>query len=283
MKKKIFYTSLRTFSKLSDPYYQGAAAELGFYFIFSIIPIITLMLQALSVFDLAQELFAGILASFEEDSTVVMIASSIQDALESNGISILFIVVALWSASKLHFSMIRIANYTYGIEQKPVTGYFQTRIRAVVTILFFILLVSLSLVILVYGNMLLQVANTLLLKYLNMTINLPSWLFNLLRWPIALVAYFFMLALNFKMLPNKKVTMKETIPGSIFAAIGIIVVTLIYNIYFRYFSNINLIYGSLAAIIALLLWFYMISYILVIAVVINAEWLHGEKRETQAA
>ena len=67
VKRKLFYVTIRTIRRLRDPYYQGAAAEMGFYFIFSIIPLLTLMLQILSFFDLAGRLYDSMFIRFQDD------------------------------------------------------------------------------------------------------------------------------------------------------------------------------------------------------------------------
>ena len=58
MGRKLFYKSMSLIKRLQDPYYQGAAAEMGFYFIFSIVPIITILTQILG--------YAGVTGIFSE-------------------------------------------------------------------------------------------------------------------------------------------------------------------------------------------------------------------------
>lgn len=276
MGRKIFYTAIKTIKKLRDPYYQGAAAELGFYFIFSIIPIITILIQLLGFFDRTKMLFGELMQQFSENAAALAVLSSASSTV--SGFSIAFLVVALWSASKVEFSMIRMANYSYKTDEgSNVSGYFKSRLRAVITILGLILMIVISLVVLVYGNLLLDLADSLLREILGRRIIMDR-LFAILRWPVALIVYWFFLAINYAVLPNRPISIKKTIPGSLFAAAGILIATAGYYIYFQNFSNLNMVYGSLAAIIALLLWFYWLSYILMVGMVINVEWFEDDMK-----
>ena len=73
----------------------------------------------------------------------------------------------------------------------------------------------------------------------------------LLPWPIIFVIYFLFIAVNYSILPcTVRFPLRHTLPGSLFASVGIILSSLGYQIYFSYFSNLNLIYGSLGALIA---------------------------------
>ncbi len=274
MKRKIFYTAIKTVRKLRDPYFQGAAAELGFYFIFSIIPIITILFQILGMFDSVNELFYEITEQFSENYMIVAILNSASSAV-SGRFSLAFLVVALWSASKIEFSMIRMANYSYKLDGSNVSGYFKSRLRAIVTIVGLILMIVSGLMVLVYGNMLIELADSLLGGILGREIRMHS-LFSILRWPVALAIYWFFLAINYALLPNRPISIKKTIPGSLFAAAGILIASLGYHIYLQYFSNLNMVYGSLAAIIALLLWFYWVGYILLVGMVLNVAWFEDD-------
>lgn len=274
MRKKLIETGFRTFKKLNEPYYQDTAAILGFYFLFSIIPIMTLLFQLLQYFDITINLFTSILKYFEANKTMTSLLNAVEESLGSKA-NLAFIVLALWSASKIEFSMIRIANYSYGQTDPRPTGYFKSRIRAIFTVSALLMIIMVGLLILVYGGIILDLINYLFGMFLHTQLH-AEWLFSMLRWPIAGLLYFFVIAVNYSILPNRHLPVRRTIPGSLFAAIGIIIMTFVYFVVFQRFSNYNLIYGSLAAIIFLLLWFYLLGYILILGMIINVVWYQDD-------
>lgn len=271
MGRKLFYKSMLLIKRLQDPYYQGAAAEMGFYFIFSIVPIITILTQILGYAGVTG-IFSELLdTAFANNSFISSFLRSFENTL-SGGINFVFIIGALWASSKIEFSLIRISNYTYKIDNgNQITGYFKVRFRAVLTVALLILLIFVSLLVLVYGNSITALLSETLSEYLNIDFHIDK-VYMLLRWPIIFVIYFLFIAVNYSILPSRKIPLRHTLPGSLFASVGIIISSLGYQIYFSYFSNLNLIYGSLAALIALLLWFYWLSYILLVGLVLNAVW-----------
>ena len=271
MVKKVFYKTMTLITRLQDQYYHGAAAELGFYFIFSIVPIITILTQILGYFGV-QNIFSQLLdTTFASNSFISSFLSSFEQTL-SGSINLVFIIGALWASSKIEFSLIRISNYTYRQDGgNQIAGYFKIRFRAVITVALLILLVLFSLLVLVYGNSILALLSQALDEYLGIEFHVEN-IYMVLRWPIIFLIYFLFIAVNYSILPNRKIPLRRTLPGSLFASVGIIIASLAYQIYFSYFSNLNLIYGSLAAIIALLLWFYWLGYILLVGLVLNAVW-----------
>ena len=271
MVKKVFYKTMTLITRLQDPYYHGAAAELGFYFIFSIVPIITILTQILGYFGV-QNIFSQLLdTTFASNSFISSFLSSFEQTL-SGSINLVFIIGALWASSKIEFSLIRISNYTYRQDGgNQIAGYFKIRFRAVITVALLILLVLFSLLVLVYGNSILALLSQALDEYLGIEFHVEN-IYMVLRWPIIFLIYFLFIAVNYSILPNRKIPLRRTLPGSLFASVGIIIASLAYQICFSYFSNLNLIYGSLAAIIALLLWFYWLGYILLVGLVLNAVW-----------
>lgn len=277
MRQKLKETGKRVIALLQgDSYYQGCAAELGFYFIFSIIPIITLLLRGLNLFPLTGQLFDSVVERFAEQELAVSLITTVREALAGAG-GLPFMVVALWAASKIIFSMIRMSNHTYRLEDEKGSGFFLSRARAVLTAAILILMIMGTLIVFVYGSALLLLVNSLLGEYLGFTVN-ADWLFSILRWPAALGVYWMILAALYKLLPKKKLPLTHTLPGSLFAAAGFIVITAGYSVYLRNFARFNVVYGSLGAVIALLLWFYLIGYIFMLGMVINAAWFEEDQK-----
>jgi len=68
--------------------------------------------------------------------------------------------------------------------------------------------------------------------------------------------------------------------GSIFTAIGLLVLTLGFGFYVTSFGNYNATYGSLGAVVVLLTWFYLSSYILLLGAEINSEFEHHVDHDT---
>jgi len=63
-------------------------------------------------------------------------------------------------------------------------------------------------------------------------------------------------------------------PGSLFASAGWLLLTLGFGFYVARFGNYNATYGALGAIVVLLTWLYLSSYILLLGAEINSEFEH---------
>ena len=256
---------------LQMPYYNGSAAEMGFYFIFSIVPIVTILTQLLGYLGISGVLSQVVQVSLSNEGFLSDLLGSFERTLPS-GVNIAFMFGALFAASKIEFSLMRISNYTYSIRQpgNQFTGYFKIRAKAMLLVTILILIVLTSLLVLVYGKTILGLLTTALDKYFGIELQIEN-AYLLLRWPILFFVYFFIIAINYRLLiPIKGLKLRYMFPGSIFASVGIVVASLAYQLYFSYFSNLNLIYGSLATIIALLLWFFWLSYIMLVGLLLNS-------------
>ena len=79
------------------------------------------------------------------------------------------------------------------------------------------------------------------------------------------------------MSPDKKVPSKSVTGGALFTTAGWILATYIYSFYITKYANYSVFYGSLANIVILILWVYLLSYILVIGMALN---YHEELEKT---
>ncbi|WP_010219151.1 YhjD/YihY/BrkB family envelope integrity protein [Sphingomonas sp. PAMC 26621] len=72
-------------------------------------------------------------------------------------------------------------------------------------------------------------------------------------------------------------------PGSIFAALSWLLLTIGFGIYVAQFGNYNATYGSLGAVVVTLTWLYLSSYILLFGAELNSELEHQTEQDTTAA
>lgn len=71
-------------------------------------------------------------------------------------------------------------------------------------------------------------------------------------------------------------------PGSLLSAVGWLVLTVGFGFYVSSFGNYNATYGSLGAVVVLLTWLYLSSYILIFGAELNAELEHQTEQDTTA-
>jgi membrane protein len=132
-----------------------------------------------------------------------------------------------------------------------------------------ILVIVFSLVILVYGEPLIQIIGL----YMENILGIPfsfNQIWYALRWPLGIAVYFFAIGLLYYILPTEKLPYKKLIPGSVLASTGMLLVTWIYSFYTSRFANYDVLYGGLGTVIGLLMWFYILGYVIVIGIVFNA-------------
>ena len=259
------------------PYYQGFAAQLAFYFLLSVVPAIILLSQLLGVFAIPLEVIEDILSEYVYGEAIETFRDIIGQA-PTGPMNALFLLVALWSASRVQFSMIRVMNLTMTDGQVKGGGFLRDRFKALKIILFTLFTFTLALIILVYGEMLLRIFFDPINRALQIEYEMGR-LMHALRWPAALILYFFMVSYNYYALPYEKVKFKDVLPGSLFASAAMLLVTFLYSVYMTYIAHFDIIYGSLAIAVALMIWFFLLSWALVLGIVFNKVY-HETKKHT---
>jgi membrane protein len=107
-------------------------------------------------------------------------------------------------------------------------------------------------------------------------------LWRLIRWAIALLASVVSLALIYHFgVPRQKLTdgriacarrrWRETMPGAAIATACWFIATIVYGFYLTRFADYSIVYGSLGAGIATLVWLYMVSFSVLIGAEFNAQ------------
>ncbi|MDO4552780.1 MAG: YihY/virulence factor BrkB family protein [Bacillota bacterium] len=273
-RKRAKEIGLNVWERLSKPYYQGAAAQLAFFFLMSMVPLFILLSQILGLFSVSAGVLSDILSRYLSEE----LFSTIGEYLvyrPSGTFTVVMVACALWAASKAHFALIGVANYTYtGLTRGR--GYLWERFRSMGNTVLVLLLLTFSLVVLVYGNLILEMIDMYLVRFLHLEAGLDR-VWYLLRWPLGLAAYFFVITYILYTLPSEKLPFRKILPGSLLTSAGMSLVTFFYSIYINHSTGRDILYGSLASIILLLIWFYFICYVLVVGIVFNAAWHESEE------
>lgn len=92
---------------------------------------------------------------------------------------------------------------------------------------------------------------------------------TLLKWVLLLILSFLLISLFYYFAPADKKYFRFFSAGSIFSTIMLVLLLFALNIYFHYFSNYNVLYGSIGALFAILLWLNWSAMIILIGFDLN--------------
>lgn len=248
----------------------STAAQVAFYFTFAIFPLILFLVSLLGIIltsanDLRNELFLY-LRQVMPGSASQLVEKTIREVTESStgGKLTLGIFAALWAASA-GIDSLRIAlNGVYNLtETRP---WWKTKLLSLSMTLGLTALLTIALGTIFYGGKFIS----LILKSINFSIS-STFFLGLLQIITVFVVLTTIFAIIYNFLPNHKENKWVWItPG---ATIGIILWLLFsygFRIYLEYFDSYNKTYGSLGAVIILMLWLYLTALVILIGGTTNA-------------
>ena len=107
-------------------------------------------------------------------------------------------------------------------------------------------------------------------------------------WPVLRLATIFVtfvvaVEIQYYLAPNRRQRFMETLPGALVAVFGIFVSSAGLAYYFGHLANYSKTYGSLGAVIILMLWFYVVALLFVVGAELNAELLKREVAHAEPA
>lgn len=266
--KKLVKMGFHVWRQFDDPYYAGFAAQIAYFFFMSSVPTLIVLTQVMGIFDVSMDFIKEWLEthlSTQMGSFLEGLFSASSTALTN----VLMIILAIWAASALEFSLSRLTTYTL-TRGRYRFNFFTERAKAIPMALLSLLAIAFSLVVYVYGE-------TLATSVLH-NIKLGSIIGDL-RTPLLALVFFVMILANYYIVPRIKVPIRAVMPGSIISTVGIMIVTWLYSEYTSRAVNYNVLYGTFSTIVAMLLWFYLISWVLCIGMMFNKSWDIHMKRQ----
>lgn len=257
--KNIFITLFRI---INSPELLFLPANMAFFIILSIFPILTLIGLLSTYFSVSIDSLITTLNILPSGISNLLIPFIESNTFDSN--LIFSIGIAFLIASNGTHALILATNSLYKIEN---SNYIKRRIKALFLIILLIILLIFLISFLAYGNQLFKtILEIVTFKPVN---NILIYIFAFIKWPIAMIIIFFIIKLVYVLSPDDKINSKTTTKGAIFTTIGFTISTAIFSFYVSNFSHYDVYYGSIANIIVLMIWVYILSYILVIGIAIN--------------
>lgn len=263
-----------TWNSLIEDRVFGHAAELGFYFLFALFPTLVcassiLGLAARSAWQFYDKLldYLAIVIPTSALGTVLNTFNETTAAATSGRVTF-GLIAAVWSASVGISAIQDTLNAVYKIQDSR--SYFVARIQAIGLTVLLTVVVTLGLASMLLGDYFARLTELRIPEFLLRYAAANS--IRLTSWIVACV----LLALTFAVLyywaPDCKARRWHWLtPGGTIGIAGWLLTSFGLRIYLHYFNNYTVTYGSLGAVIILLMWFYITGLMLLLGAEINSQ------------
>ena len=260
---RTFFTRLR--EKIWDDDILGNAAQVAFYFSFALFPLLLFLMSLLGIIlndkqDLQNQLFL-LLSQVMPESAFELVDKTLKEVTaNATGGKLTFgILITLWSASAGVDNMRGTLNEVYNL--KETRSWIKAKGTSLLLTIAIGILILLALGFVVYGS-----------QFLDTILPIDSqYVLGLLGWIATLVLVLFAFALLYNFLPNHQpFQWKWITPGAIVGVLLWIAASAGFKLYLNYFNTYAATYGSLGAVIILMLWLYLSALVILIGGAINA-------------
>lgn len=255
--------------RMEDDSVTAIGAQLSYYIILSIFPFLIFLLNILSFTPIAREDVLHSIITILPLDTQKIISTLLIETINTSSEALLSIgaISGIWAASKGIMALIRVLNKAYDVDE--TRSYLELRILAIFFTLALLVLLTIVLLTLVFGEVL---ANRLF-DFLGITENFIIF-WQYFRVIISLCFMIFIFSLLYRFSPSirnsEKISFRHSLPGAVFTSIGWIFTSAIFSYYVNNFGNYSKTYGSLGGVMVLLIWLYMSSIIIIMGGEVNA-------------
>ncbi len=234
---KIYKFAKVFFQKLQEDHVTAYSAMSAYFLLMSFVPFLMILLMLakylpFSANDVLNLLNTSVLV--QENAFLQEIFKEIFNQNSGTVLSITFLLL-LWTSSKSIWGFMKGLNSIYDIQ--PEKGNLLLRFRSVLYTIVFLFLISILLVLVVFGNSLLFLILFFLLLYVHV--------------------------------PTRKTRIRAQLFGAVFTALGWILYSFFFSVYIRHFSGYTRLYGCLGTILIFFLWLYMLMYFVFLGAEIN--------------
>ncbi len=263
--------SLRVWHGINDDDVFGRAGQIAYGFLFAVFPLFMFLLAILG-------LVAGPHSSIQQhlmmESTDAMppaaaqvVQHVLQETTRASGSGKLSfgLILTLLAATSAMTNVMDTMNSAYNVRE--ARSFLRFRTIAVGLTVAIGILIIIALTIVLYGN---GIANSVG-SFVGLS-GVATWTWKIVQWPVAVFFLLLSFALIYYFGPDVEFPVWHWIsPGSVAGVFLWAVVSFGLRIYLHFFNSYSKTYGSLGAVMILLLWFYVTGVAILIGGEVNAE------------
>ena len=261
----------RVYAETSDDDVLGRAAQLSYYFLLALFPALLFLTSLLGYFagedsQLRGSLFTYLSAVLPGDASK-LISETVNDVTQSSGGGkVSFgILATLWAASNGMGAISDSLNAAYDL--KETRPWWKVRLIAVGLTLALSFLIVSSLVLVLYGH---DLADAVAGRFGLGEVFALVW--KVVQWPIVLGFVLLAFALIYYFAPDAhQQDWKWITPGAIVGVALWLLISFAFKAYLSFFNSYSATYGTLGAVIILMLWFYFTGVSILVGGEINSE------------
>lgn len=243
----------------------GLSAQLAYFLLLSLFPFLLFLITLLGYLPIDAMSVTDFLGAYAPDEIMELINSNLTQLVnaQNGGLLSIGIIGTLWSASNGVNAIMKSFNRAYEVEEDR--SFIVARLIAIALTIGMVVVICVALLLPVFG----KAIGVYIFSFIDQSEGFIN-LWNTLRWIISSVILFIVLLTLYRLAPNVRIKLKHTVWGALFATIGWQLVSLAFSYYVNTLGNYSATYGSLGAVIILMIWFYISGIIIITGGVINA-------------
>ncbi|MED4202455.1 YihY/virulence factor BrkB family protein [Neobacillus mesonae] len=259
--------------RISEDDLPGLSAQLAYYFLLSLFPLLIVLFTLIPYVPIPQQDMLGIIEKFAPVDAMQFIEKSINEIMShrSGGLLSVGIIGTIWSASNGINAIVRAFNKAYNVPESR--SFIVARGMAILLTFGMIFVFLLALILPIFGR---EIGEFIFSQFGYSELFLKLW--NTLSIVVSAIILFIIFSGLYWVAPNVKFRCRSAFPGAAFATFGWIVSSLGFSFYVGNFSNYTVTYGSIGAIIVLMIWLYISAFIIILGGEINA--FYSEKNRS---
>lgn len=260
---RLFYLVKRMIYRYFSDGIPQAAAELSYFLLFSMFPLLMFVNSILAQLDITLEGITPVLEMLPKSLQRLITGYLAQlSGTPSFSPMLIGIGLTLYFLSRAVRSMMRTVNDIYHVE---VT-------RGMVKDVLISLGITAGFLISVVCSFVLVVAGRTLLRLLPHAFPIPQAALDVTHdasfWVMIAFIFAFLMLFN-RIVPNLHLKFREVWPGALFSLVAWILVSWAFSFYVDNMARYSVLYGSLGTIIVLMLWLYIVSMLLLMGPQLN--------------
>lgn len=262
--KGALHLALGFMERMRKDHVSAYAAQAAYFLIMSFIPFVLFLTAIVQYTPLTyREVRQAIMSVVPENLQGFVLNIVAEVFSKSAAVLSLSALVALWSSGKGMQALINGLNTIYHV--KETRNWLVNRIYSMFYMFLFVLALIASLLLLVMGNRI----HVLISGYVPFLGNVIGRILGAKNFLVFVMLFLVFLVL-YRYLPNRRASLKSQVPGAFLTAVAWSVFSYLFSLYFTFFPDFSIMYGSLSTLILVMVWLYFCMNLLLYGAEINA-------------